>query len=220
MVVRNGCRTRQVRLRTLFFGVVIAAAVAAYVGYEKRQVAREMRALHLLQGAGNCEYQLAESIIPKPIWCRHIVGLELNGDLPDGTLRYLAEFTKLGSLTVNCIAFDDKLLAHVRLPYSVFYLDLSNTAISDGAMKEVSRLGNLVHLRLNETDITDAGVQHLSQLKSLTILEAASTNLTDGSISVFVNLRNLRELDVRWTQISEIGCADFVDKRDDVMLLH
>lgn len=73
-------------------------------------------------------------------------------------------------------------------------LSLSQTAVTNDALKLVGNLSGLQSLDLMSTKITDEGLKHISHLQLLTTLDLTQTDITDRGLSHLANLTRLKVL--------------------------
>jgi hypothetical protein len=76
---------------------------------------------------------------------------------------------------------DDDLAALKELP-TLWWLDLSNTQITDQGLHHVSHLPELHFLILDNTQITDEGLARLHNLKRLRSLSLRGTQVTNKGV--------------------------------------
>lgn len=85
-------------------------------------------------------------------------------------------------------------------------LNLSESNVTGGDVKEIGKLKDLQILHLDSTKISGASLKQLAHLSNLKILTLSKTQIRDGSFEELVNLSNLEELDLSETNLS---LADF-----------
>lgn len=114
--------------------------------------------------------------------------------------------TKSNLLSINFVNVEQVGLDELRLleavPEQVVWLRLSNSTVTDEALKIIAQLPNLTKLYLNHTPITDAGLAHLLELKHLSYLNLVATNTTVEGIAALATLPALRTLYLYKTQTS------------------
>ena len=84
---------------------------------------------------------------------------------------------------------------------------VDESAIADGDLKELKRLGKLQWLILNKSHVTDAGMIHLASMKQLERLHLGEVDLSDSGLNRLGGLTNLVELNVRGTKVTNAGLA-------------
>lgn len=96
---------------------------------------------------------------------------------------------------VNATVFGDK-EAELLLPLKehIAWLKLSNTQISDTALKIIAQLPRVTRLQLENTRVTDAGVQALADCKLLMHLNLVGTKVTEKGLLSLQKNKALKEL--------------------------
>jgi hypothetical protein len=87
-------------------------------------------------------------------------------------------------------------------------LDLGNTAVGDGGLKQVARLPQLQWLSLGSTKVGDAGLKNLGPLEQLEWLDLGHTRVTDAGLKELAALKKLKELHLYDTAVSDAGLKD------------
>lgn len=133
----------------------------------------------------------------------------------------IAKVTELGAnvvplatgnplLDVNFIANrmdtkDENLATIGAIRDNLAHLDLSETAITDEALKGVGDLPRLTRLDLNNTGITDAGLKHLAGLENLTYLNLYGTKVTDAGVKDLAKIKSLQNVYLWQTEVTDKG---------------
>lgn len=86
---------------------------------------------------------------------------------------------------------------------------LGDKPVTDGDLRIICGLPEILYLRLSNTEISDQGVTELRRLTDLQELNVAGTELTDAGLDSLKDLVNLRELDVRNTKVTDRGISGF-----------
>ena len=99
----------------------------------------------------------------------------------------------------EAIAAIEKLGGEVRFTSSKenwvgYWVDLSNTKVTDTEMMKLKSMTNLNGLYLNNTKISDAGLMHLKGLTKVRLLDFTNTNVGDGGLEHLKGLTNLEFL--------------------------
>ena len=76
------------------------------------------------------------------------------------------------------------------------YLDLSETNVTDAAVRSLIELASLQELDLSRTEITDAAAPLLAKMSQLKTLRLNSTKVKDAGALQLSGLRNLQILDL------------------------
>ena len=84
-------------------------------------------------------------------------------------------------------------------------VNLSETEVTDEALRCVECLGDLEELNLSRTRITDEGLKRLKDLTNLDWLILEGTRVTDDGLGHLNGLTNLRFLDLGNTKVSDGG---------------
>jgi hypothetical protein len=109
---------------------------------------------------------------------------------------------------INATGFSDK-EAELLLPLksNITWLKLSNTQISDEALKTIAQLPGLTRLQLENTAVTDAGLQILAECKSLMYLNLVGTKVTAKGLQALQKNKALRELYVYKSAVTPAEAA-------------
>ena len=110
-------------------------------------------------------------------------------------LNVAKEFTDAGLAPLGAIA--DKITS----------LDLARTKVTDGGLKSVGAMKNLVELHLENTGITDAGLDALKPLANLEYLNLYGTKVTDAGAAKLSALAKLKSLYLWQTAVTKNGVA-------------
>ena len=105
-----------------------------------------------------------------------------------------------------------KLIGEVRLQDCKVFdritkVNLSETAIPDSGIAELSGLSCLQVLDLDSTTVTDAGVARLSGSKKLEGLNLGGTTVTDAAMVHLGGLTDLQRLGLDGTKVTDAGLA-------------
>lgn len=97
--------------------------------------------------------------------------------------------------TVNAVTFGNK-EAELLLPLKshIAWLKLSNSQITDTALKVIAQLPRLTRLQLENTAVTDAGMQTLAGCKTLMYLNLVGTKVSGKGLQALQQHKQLREL--------------------------
>ena len=87
----------------------------------------------------------------------------------------------------------------------IIWLDLSDTKITDNALKHIAQFKNLTRLSLDNTSITDAGLSHIKALPRLRHLNLYHTNITDSGLKSLSNSKELTTLHLWETRVTASG---------------
>ena len=86
-------------------------------------------------------------------------------------------------------------------------LDLARTKVTDGGLKAVGAMKNLVELHLENTAITDAGLDALKPLAGLEYLNLYGTKVTDAGTAKLSGLAKLKSIYLWQTAVTKNGVA-------------
>lgn len=132
-------------------------------------------------------------------------------------LESLSSIQQLKRLTLAGVSEVDDWKS-IRELGSLVELDLSEAAVSNKAIKEISSLTNLKNLRLNSTQFierrfvslfSNEGAQYLEQLSNLEHLDLRCWDVNYDSGKIVRNMKQLKYLDLSGTNIHD-GCADYL----------
>jgi YHS domain-containing protein/mono/diheme cytochrome c family protein len=87
------------------------------------------------------------------------------------------------------------------------WLNLSGTALTDAALAQVGRCGELRRLNISNTKVSDAGLAQLAGLGKLTYLNLYGTGVTDAGLARLAGLAQLEKLYLWQTQVTDAGVA-------------
>jgi hypothetical protein len=105
-------------------------------------------------------------------------------------------------LTVHGADISNDDLALVGPCANLHHLDVSSTAIDDGAARHLQPISMLEDLDLSFTRFGDGGLRHLGALEHLRYLALVDCPITDESAGVLAQLTHLHTLVLRGTSIS------------------
>lgn len=91
------------------------------------------------------------------------------------------------------------------------WLDLSRSAIGDGAAGDIGQLAKLTKLHLENTGIGDAMLSEVGKLTNLEYLNLYGTKVTDAGLDHLKGLKNLKKLYVWQTGVTEEGAKKLKD---------
>jgi Leucine-rich repeat (LRR) protein len=133
------------------------------------------------------------------------------GQAADEGMRFVADLSELEVFFVwDAYKLTDAGVQHLTELKKLKSIHISNSPISDGALKVFGGLGNLERLSLQGNHFTDAGVPHLSELKSLKSLwiGVGKAKLTDKIAPHLAKLTNLEALDLQNTPFTDVGVKE------------
>ncbi len=109
---------------------------------------------------------------------------------------------------INATRFGDK-EAELLLPLKsqIAWLKLSNTQISDTALKAIAQLPRLTRLQLENTAVTDGGIQNLAGVKTLMYLNLVGTKVTGKGLQGLQKNKTLREVYVYKSAVTPAEAA-------------
>ncbi len=133
-----------------------------------------------------------------------VAAIEKSGAL----IMPLAQDTKY--LSVNAINVaksfnDEKVKLLVPVKGHLTWLDVSRSAVTDGAAGDISQLTMLTKLHLENTAVTDNALQQFGKLSKLEYLNLYGTDVSDAGLEHLKNLKNLKKLYVWQTGVTEAG---------------
>jgi hypothetical protein len=124
--------------------------------------------------------------------------LEIGDDIDDDTLRTIATFPALCSLTISGDGITDEGLARLAECRSLKEISILSSQITDAGLASLSKCSGLENLQLHASSVTDAGVAQLARLRNLRFLSLYDTQITDASIDIIAKLPALEELWLDW----------------------
>lgn len=98
----------------------------------------------------------------------------------------------------------DANLKDINVVQNVIWLNLANTSVTDGGLKNIAGL-KLQKLHLEKTGIGDSGLMHLKEMEDLTYLNLYATKVTDEGLKHLTGLKKLRKVYVWQSQVTENG---------------
>lgn len=118
---------------------------------------------------------------------------------------------------VNHTDFNDA-EAPLLLPLKeqLVWLRLTDTHITDSALRHIASLPALTRLQLDHTAISDEGLTALGSLKELRYLNLTGTNITDNGLRKLAPLKNLREIFLYQTEVTEKGVQNLKQQLPDL----
>lgn len=151
----------------------------------------------------------------------HIVSVDLsNTPAGDDVIAALAVFPTIQSL--NC-SNAGRITGHGFAAWSpasqIESLYLVGTAVDDGGLQHVARLGSLKTLQLGQTKITDAGLSAVDHLSNLETLSLSKTQVTDAGLISLRDLRKLSTLMIRDTGTTPRGVVELRRMLPDVRVV-
>jgi hypothetical protein len=150
-------------------------------------------------------YTLASTGEPQPVITTHdwdelfaavrtrsIPGLHANGQMTDGLMERVSLLTTLEALQLDGSRLvTDRGARHLSRLTHLRHLNLSGTAITDGALDVLSALPALETISLAWTAVTDAGAARLAACRELRSVNLIGTNTGDGAIAALAGMRHL-----------------------------
>jgi hypothetical protein len=124
--------------------------------------------------------------------------LEIGDDIDDDTLRTIATFPALRSLTISGDGITDEGLARLAECRSLKEISILSSRITDAGLASLSKCSGLESLQLHASSVTDAGVAQLARLPNLRFLSLYDTQITDAAIDIIAKLPALEELWLDW----------------------
>lgn len=100
---------------------------------------------------------------------------------------------------------DSLLVVLKKVSPQLTWLDLGETATTDGTLQSIGEFSNLTRLYLQNTEITDKGLSELGGLANLEYLNLYGTAVTDTGILQLAELKNLTQVFVWRTRITKEG---------------
>lgn len=85
-------------------------------------------------------------------------------------------------------------------------------------LPDVQQLQDLERLTLSDTAVTDAGLENLSNLEGLRALDLSNTAITDAAISEIAAIAALEEVDLSDTNVTANGLDQLQQSRPDVVV--
>jgi hypothetical protein len=146
-----------------------------------------------------------------PAWLTAGATLGVMHEFVPGLVRFKVT-DRAGPGDLPAFRFDDwppkQKLADLPAITVPFGLDFRGLKVTDGDVKELSRLKNLRLLRLNGTQVTNAGLKHLAGLSELEAVDLGETQVSDAGLKEFAGLKNLRLLLLDSTKVTNEGLKE------------
>ncbi|MDO5553494.1 MAG: hypothetical protein Q4G68_07005 [Planctomycetia bacterium] len=83
-----------------------------------------------------------------------------------------------------------------------WYVDLSDTKVSDDVMILLEEIPNLQYLNLSNTNISDSAIDKMRGHRELRILLLNNTNITDQCVNSLISFPKLERLEINNTKLS------------------
>ncbi|MCA9073059.1 MAG: hypothetical protein KDA84_29255 [Planctomycetaceae bacterium] len=103
----------------------------------------------------------------------------------------------------------EKLVDMPKGDFEVAKIDLTESAIQDDDLQNLSVLPELTALTLHGTKISDEGLMHLTALKNLKELDLSDTNITDLGLTTLQEIKSLEKLHLHDTAVTNKGLQEF-----------
>jgi YHS domain-containing protein len=104
---------------------------------------------------------------------------------------------------------DDAALETLKgISEQLVWLNLANTAVTDGGLKVLSGFKNLRRLHLEKTGVGDVGLAWVKGLSELQYLNLYSTKVTDKGLASLSGLKKLKNLYLWQTAVTEAGAGE------------
>ena len=104
---------------------------------------------------------------------------------------------------------DEQVAKLLPLAANITDLNLSDTKITDEALKVIAKFTRLTRLNLSNTAVTDAGIAHLKPLANLSYLNLHSTDVSDTALTSLTGLRKLRNVYLWKTRVTPDTAGKF-----------
>ncbi|MFA7338275.1 MAG: hypothetical protein WC028_15920 [Candidatus Obscuribacterales bacterium] len=193
---------------TLVVTVLIIVVVLQMLDRAEEQAER-IRSVKVAgaQGSGN-EFKVSESnrlakeLVEKNLTTRKLSFEFL--DMTDQSMVHLAKLKKLEELSLAHTGISNQGLRYLsNLPLTG--LNLTNTNIDSGGLKEIAKLKKLGYLNLSDTDVDDEGLGLLAALNDLSDLNLAATKVTDRGLPLLLTHQPMWKLVLLNTNITDSG---------------
>lgn len=193
---------------TLVVTVLIIVVVLQMLDRAEEQAER-IRSVKVAgaQGSGN-EFKVSESnrlakeLVEKNLTTRKLSFEFL--DMTDQSMVHLAKLKKLEELSLAHTGISNQGLRYLsNLPLTG--LNLTNTNIDSGGLKEIAKLKKLGYLNLSDTDVDDEGLGLLAALNELSDLNLAATKVTDRGLPLLLTHQPMWKLVLLNTNITDSG---------------
>lgn len=138
-----------------------------------------------------------------------LLELESPAKFSDQDMVHLRHLPRMGyvleTLILRASPIDGSGLIHLECLPELKVLDLSDTRVTDCALKHLTRLKHLERLGLEHTPVTDKGLRYLEKLDTLRGIWLHSAQITDRGLSHLVKLKRVEILDLSKTKITDAG---------------
>jgi hypothetical protein len=189
-------------LRSLFFVVLIVAALCAWLGKHVVRASIQRPIVAAIKDAGgdvSYDYEINPEFNRAEKW-RAPTGSPLVrrilGDDIFATVRVV--------WFLNRNARDSDVVNLHRLP-GLLDVSLSGRQVTDACIKDLLRIKNLRALMLSDTAISAEGIHQLSSCKTLESLTLNGSRISDAHLKHLVKFPKLRHLQVIRTSITDAG---------------
>jgi len=123
----------------------------------------------------------------------------------------LAANTNLVSVNFSLAGakIDDAALDSLKgVSEQLVWLNLANTAVTDGGLKALAGMKNLRRLHLEKTGVGDEGLASLKGLGELQYVNLYGTKVSDKGLAVLAGLKKLKNVYLWQTSVTDAGAAE------------
>lgn len=144
-------------------------------------------------------------------------------------IKHLPTLRAVEASGIGCAGATDAEAVEIGKLFSLEWLDLQHTRLTDRGVRCLASLRELRELNLSDTDISgegfsalsglhklekldlhhsgfaDEGARHLGALDSLRFLDLAQTKIGDAGLKYLSSLPNLNQFELAFTDISDVG---------------
>ncbi len=206
--------------------LVAVTAIGIWLGYTVSQVRTQREAVRQIQAAGGSIMYEYHEFAPRkwttaqspsgPEWLRRLAGPELfdrpsiislHNPPDDRWAEAARKLTTIKYLLLSGQSITDAAIVQLGPLTKLWELQLTQTSVTDDALKAVGAFPKLKWMRIVSPTISDAGIAHLAQLRDLEELTLKCPQVTDQSLPVLAGFKKLGMLDIMRTQITEAAAA-------------
>ncbi|MGE0421184.1 MAG: hypothetical protein AB7O88_02910, partial [Reyranellaceae bacterium] len=181
-------------IRRKAFAIVMMAAAVALCGPAMAQTPQD--AAEWLKGLGiKLNSKEATPELVEKATRVDFGSLARDKTLVAADLDKLKAFPRLADVSLgNRAGSDQAVTALVKAVPHLHRVSVHNSAITDAALAEIAKLGDLTSLTLFRTKITAAGMAHVARIKTLKNLDVSSSSIGDDGLEAIKGLPALRSL--------------------------
>lgn len=136
-----------------------------------------------------------------------IQGVEFYGVTDIDDAGFVVPLLHLQILNLSQTSVTNDALKVIGRKKTLMFLHLSHTKVDDEGLQQLAALKQLRLLLLNNTRVGDRGIAQIARLADITYLELNGTNVGDAGLAALKPLHKLRTLKLAGTKVTDAGIA-------------